>query len=116
MSSCEDKSSGARGAEGFRGSHPHHRRLCVDGVRNMVGVASLFLPVVQQARALCRHARAHAHTHTHTHTRTHTGISKGFGFVNYDNPTAASNAIAAMHGMQVLYVHVHVNGRRLGYK
>jgi RNA recognition motif-containing protein len=29
------------------------------------------------------------------------GVSKGFGFVNYDNPTAANNAIAAMHGMQV---------------
>merc|ERR1719183_1141514 len=26
---------------------------------------------------------------------------KGFGFVNYDNPTSAQNAITAMHGMQV---------------
>eukprot|EP00802_Teleaulax_amphioxeia_P015968 Tamp_16072.p1 GENE.Tamp_16072~~Tamp_16072.p1 ORF type:complete len:416 (-),score=61.67 Tamp_16072:140-1387(-) len=30
-----------------------------------------------------------------------TGLSKGFGFVNYDNPTSAQNAITAMHGMQV---------------
>lgn len=30
-----------------------------------------------------------------------TGVSKGFGFVNYDNATSANNAIAAMHGMQI---------------
>jgi CUG-BP- and ETR3-like factor len=30
-----------------------------------------------------------------------TNVSKGFGFVNYDNPTSANNAITAMHGMQV---------------
>ena len=29
------------------------------------------------------------------------GVSKGFGFVNYDNPKSAQNAISAMHGMQV---------------
>ena len=28
-------------------------------------------------------------------------LSKGFGFVNYDNPVSAQNAIAAMNGMQV---------------
>jgi RNA recognition motif-containing protein len=30
-----------------------------------------------------------------------TGTSKGFGFVNYDNPASAQNAISAMHGMEV---------------
>lgn len=30
-----------------------------------------------------------------------TGLSKGFGFVNYDNQASAQNAIAAMNGMQV---------------
>jgi len=30
-----------------------------------------------------------------------TGLSKGFGFVNYDNQLSAQNAIAAMNGMQV---------------
>eukprot|EP00277_Geminigera_cryophila_P026955 CAMPEP_0179461358 /NCGR_PEP_ID=MMETSP0799-20121207/44108_1 /TAXON_ID=46947 /ORGANISM="Geminigera cryophila, Strain CCMP2564" /LENGTH=139 /DNA_ID=CAMNT_0021263929 /DNA_START=65 /DNA_END=481 /DNA_ORIENTATION=- len=30
-----------------------------------------------------------------------TGVSKGFGFVNYDNPNSANNAITAMHGMAI---------------
>ena len=30
-----------------------------------------------------------------------TGLSKGFGFVNYDNPVSAQIAIAALHGFQI---------------
>jgi hypothetical protein len=30
-----------------------------------------------------------------------TGASKGFGFIDYDNPISAQNAINAMHGMSV---------------
>ena len=30
-----------------------------------------------------------------------TGMSKGFGFVSYDNPASAEAAIAAMNGAQI---------------
>ena len=30
-----------------------------------------------------------------------TGMSKGFGFVSFDNETSANNAIAAMNGFEV---------------
>ena len=29
-----------------------------------------------------------------------TGLSRGFGFVSYDNPISAQQAVAAMNGMQ----------------
>ena len=30
-----------------------------------------------------------------------TGVSKGYGFVSYDNPLSANAAVQAMNGMQV---------------
>jgi len=41
-------------------------------------------------------------------TDKNTGMSKGFGFVSYDNPVSAANAIQTMNGFQVGNKHLKV--------
>jgi RNA recognition motif-containing protein len=51
--------------------------------------------------------------------RDHSGLSKGYGWVNYDNPQAAANAMTSLNGLQVgmkrIRVQIHSKERTKPY-